>query len=116
MSNLLEETKEVLKNHSHTLHDIRFISVAERHFDEHFYYVYKNAKVTKEILESILNFNYDDGYGSQEISEGLKLVGDDFWLERHEYDGSEWWEFKELPVFDSKIEVSVEEISIKNNL
>lgn len=25
------------------------------------------------------------------------VVGDDWWLERHEYDGSEWWEFKRLP-------------------
>lgn len=24
-------------------------------------------------------------------------MGDDWWLERHEYDGSEWFELKELP-------------------
>jgi hypothetical protein len=25
------------------------------------------------------------------------VVGKDWWLERHEYDGSEWWEFKTMP-------------------
>lgn len=29
---------------------------------------------------------------------GLIVVGKDFWLERHEYDGSEWWEFKSIPM------------------
>ena len=27
----------------------------------------------------------------------LKNLGRDFWLERHEYDGSEWWEYKSIP-------------------
>ena len=27
----------------------------------------------------------------------LLIVGKDFWLERVEYDGSEWWEFKTMP-------------------
>jgi len=42
--------------------------------------------------------NYDDGFGNTEIKEDLLIVGYDWWLERHEYDGSEWWEFKTLPV------------------
>ena len=32
-----------------------------------------------------------------EIASDLLIVGKDFWLERHEYDGSEWWEHKKLP-------------------
>jgi len=31
----------------------------------------------------------------EEVS--LTVAGDDWWLERHGYDGSEWWEFKTLP-------------------
>ena len=27
----------------------------------------------------------------------LIVVGKDFWIERHEYDGSELWEFKRMP-------------------
>lgn len=33
------------------------------------------------------------------------IVGDDWWMERHEYDGSEWWEFKELPKKPTFIDV-----------
>lgn len=41
--------------------------------------------------------NYDDGYGGTEVPTDLLVVGKDFWMERHEYDGSEWWEYKEQP-------------------
>lgn len=47
--------------------------------------------------EWALDYNYDDGYGSAEVNPSLVIVGDDWWLERNEYDGSEWWEFKSLP-------------------
>lgn len=40
---------------------------------------------------------YDSGYGGQEIATDLVVVGEDWWLERGEYDGSEWWEFKTTP-------------------
>jgi hypothetical protein len=40
---------------------------------------------------------YDDGYGSPKVCQDLQVVGTDWWLERHEYDGSEWWELKEHP-------------------
>lgn len=45
----------------------------------------------------IADFEYDEGFGIQEVKDGLVIVGKDWWLERHEYDGSEWWEFKTLP-------------------
>lgn len=43
-----------------------------------------------------LNFNYDDGYGSQELF-GVVWFKDGTWLERNEYDGSEWWKHKVAP-------------------
>jgi hypothetical protein len=46
-----------------------------------------------------LDFNYDAGYGSQQL-DGLVLFNDNTWLERHEYDGSEWWEYKRCPTVD----------------
>ena len=56
-----------------------------------------HSKMTvKEFLEHA-NFEYNDGFGSEEINTELILVGKDFWLERHEYDGSEWWEYKSMP-------------------
>ena len=41
--------------------------------------------------------DYNSGYGGQEIAKDLLIVGKGFWLERHEYDGSEWWEYKSTP-------------------
>jgi hypothetical protein len=46
-------------------------------------------------LEAI-DFHYDDGYGRQEIY-GTIWFDDGSWAERGEYDGSEWWEYKECP-------------------
>ena len=43
------------------------------------------------------DFEYDCSYGGTNINTELKVVGDDWWLERGEYDGAEWWEFKKTP-------------------
>lgn len=45
----------------------------------------------------IADITYHSGFGGQEIATDLVVVGADWWLERHEYDGSEWWEYKCLP-------------------
>ena len=44
------------------------------------------------------NIEYDNSYGIPEVPEDLVVVGVDWWLERAEYDGSEWWEYKTLPI------------------
>jgi hypothetical protein len=49
---------------------------------------------------SALDFNYDCGYGGQKLF-GIVWLNDGTWLERGEYDGSEWWEHRvrpEIPV------------------
>lgn len=43
-----------------------------------------------------LDFNYDSGYGGQELY-GTVWFKDDTWAGRGEYDGSEWWEEYSLP-------------------
>lgn len=43
-----------------------------------------------------LDFEYDDGYGSQEI-DGTIWYSDGTWSDRREYDGSEWWEHQICP-------------------
>lgn len=50
-----------------------------------------------------LDFEYYDGYGRQELY-GYIWYKDGTWSEREEYDGSEWWEHKERPAFDVKVE------------
>ena len=43
-----------------------------------------------------LNFNYDDGYGSQELY-GIVWFKDGSWFKREEEDGLEWWVYTSVP-------------------
>lgn len=97
--NLLQETIEILDRHGLSLDDIRFIHTTYGDF------------VPSMGGRKFLNVDYDASYGSVHIDLNLKLVGDDWWLERHEYDGSEWWEFKKLPVFGKKVSRFVTPVS-----
>ena len=87
--NLYEETKGILKDHGKSLSDI--IWVGGRDFE-----------IFGEDFIKLANDTYDSGYGAQEVAVDLTLVGKDFWLERHEYDGAEWWEFKTVPTRPKK--------------
>lgn len=86
--NLKNETLHALKENNKNSNDVRFVG---------FSYKNKFYKVSFEEFLKIADFNYDNSYGGIEINPDLVVVGDDFWLERHTYDGSEWWEFKILP-------------------
>lgn len=49
-----------------------------------------------------LDFEYDDGFGGQEL-EGVLWFSDDTWATRGEYDGSEWWEYHKLPEIPTEL-------------
>jgi hypothetical protein len=54
---------------------------------------------TKEEFDQFLDsldFEYDNGYGSQVLF-GTVWFRDGSWMERGEYDGSEWWELRRRP-------------------
>lgn len=85
--NLLQETITILSMNGKSLKDIQFVYTDEGCF------------VPTNGCKRFLDVEYDNDFGGNEIRMDLKLVGKDFWLERHEYDGSEWWEFKQLPKF-----------------
>lgn len=50
-----------------------------------------------------LNFDYDCGYGAQYL-DGTIWYTDSTWSERFEYDGSEWWEYKQTPQIPKECE------------
>jgi len=96
MKNLLKETLEILKENNKTEEDVLWCSVTD--IDE-YHHDFENAKEGYFGFEEFKKWadkNYDSGYGGQEVHPRLFIVGKDFWLERHEYDGSEWWEFKTM--------------------
>ena len=82
--NLLKETKTELKMHGKSLKDIKWVGCDE-------------FTIPLENFVACADKEYDGGFGAQEVATDIVVVGDNWWLERHEYDGSEWWEYKELP-------------------
>ena len=91
--NLLDETLEIMEYHNKTIEDIEYIYIYEEANWSH-----KNIIYNSDSIKSLdkLNFKYDSGYGSQEIF-GWITFKDNTWLERSEYDGSEWWNFMKKP-------------------
>ena len=60
---------------------------------------------TREDLEKFLSqidFDYDSGYGGQELY-GTAWWLDGSWWTRGEYDGSEWWERHYLPIVPKEL-------------
>lgn len=84
MRNLRRETISFLKKHGKKWSDV--VGVCGNDF-----------QITKEQFLKLADKIYDSGYGVNEVAIDLKVVGKDFWLERYEYDGAEWWEYKEIP-------------------
>ena len=91
--NLLKETVEILNEHNKKQEDVLWCG--SKTFGS---FSWSN-------FEAVADVNYDNGYGSPAVAEDLVVVGSDFWLERHEYDGSEWWEFKQIPTKPAPREV-----------
>ena len=94
--NLLNETRDILLSNNKTFDDVLFVGDGSTH-----------TKMTvKEFLEHA-NVEYNGGYGIEEINTKLILVGQDFRLEQHEYDGSEWWEYKSMPNINDFVDGTV---------
>ena len=91
--NFLQETKEVLERHNKTFEDVIFVANTKT----------KTYILPEEFARRAKKINYDNGYGLTHINTYLIVVGTDFWLERHEYDGAEWWEYKEQMYIDDFI-------------
>ena len=82
--NLLKETEKILKENGKSFDDIKWIGNKDYYID-----------IDKFI--EVADTEYDDGYGRTEVALDLIIVGSNWWLERAEYDGMEWWEFKQMP-------------------
>lgn len=92
--NLLEETLEIMADHGKAASDVRWCAI-DRGYQKNdpgeMYFTWDD-------FSELADVKYDSGFGGTNVPDDMKVVGDDWWLERHEYDGAEWWEFKTLPV------------------
>lgn len=85
MINLLDETIQELADHGKTLEDVLWVG------GEHF-------TIPMESFVAAADTEYNCGFGAPEVAQDLVIVlKDGSWLERADYDGSEWWEFKKSP-------------------
>ena len=99
MTNLWEETIKVLSIYNLSWADIIYVCGNE-------------FQISKENFEEVAKVtNYDRGFGAPEIATDLKLVGDNFWFERWEYDGSEGWAYKKMPTADIPLK-TVQRLSV----
>lgn len=82
--NLLGETKSAISRSGHSTDDVRFVGSRD-----------EKLGIPWSQAEPVLDIDYDDDYGSQEIAADLVVVfTDGGFLRREEYDGSEWWEYE----------------------
>lgn len=86
--NLLTETLEALKGNGKGPQDVLWVGSHDG----------KHAVTWDEFAQNAKEIDYDSGYGGQRVPADLVVVGTDWWLERSEYDGSEWWTYKKSPI------------------
>lgn len=91
--NLLKETLEIFEKYGYREDNVSYVKVPIR--NKRFC-----ANISwEEFKENIKDINYDPGYGLQEISGQLQIVfTNGNFLERREYDGSEWWQLVCIPI------------------
>ena len=97
MPNLLDETKKIIAEKGHSVYDVHHVVVGRKGKGI--------ANISWKDFKDHADFWYDSDYGGVEIELFLKVVfknGD--WLEREEYDGAEWWVFRQ----PEKIDVTIE--------
>lgn len=92
--NLLTETENVLKQNGKTWADVKYICQGD-------------SQIPIEVYKQAADRQYDNGYGGAEVADNLYIVGKGWWMERAEYDGAEWWEFKKKPAIPKKTAESV---------
>lgn len=101
-SNLLRETIQCLSENGKSPSDVLWVGRSQYSCCGHDavgrpIHKLQSYKSTWQDFCSKADFIYNAGYGLPEIPTDLIVVGEDFWLERADYDGSEWWVFKTMP-------------------
>lgn len=92
--NFYDETYKAIVDSNHTIDDIDFFSMVI--MDNR-----KEVQFSFDDFKRNSNFYYDNGFGTAVINLSLKIIfKDGTFMERREYDGSEWWEFVQIPKKD----------------
>jgi len=100
MTNLIEELNEAITASNHTPQDIEWLGLSYGTYEiEHIILEPTKGLIALDRVEELYkDIEYNDSYGTQHL-EGLVIFNDASWLQRGEYDGSEWWEYLSTPKF-----------------
>ena len=90
--NLKDETLKCIVDIGYSLDDVLGLHIE----------AYRDGESEKFVIDDVsdfdkLDFYYDCSYGFQ-LVDGWIVFKDKSWLERDEYDGSEWWEYRKCPM------------------
>ena len=91
MSKIIKETVGHLEELGYGESDVLWVGSRDGKF----------AMSWADFKDKFKNLEYDAGYGRQEIAADLVVVGENWWLEREEYDGAECWVYKKSPKITS---------------
>lgn len=80
--------------------EVEYVKIAVRTIDRTKIY----AEGTLEEVLPLLDVEYDEEYGEQNLF-GYIWYTDGTWVERSEYDGSEWSSYKKCPSKDLKVTI-----------
>ena len=87
--NLYDETERELRSNGKSFADINYIG----------------TEITGIPIDTFIEIakktEYNGSYGAQEVAQNIMILGNGFWMTRGEYDGSEWWEYHEMPQINS---------------
>lgn len=84
--NFLEDTIKTLSKNNKTINDVLFVRTRTQQCS------------FAKFAETVKEFKYVNSFGCHEINLDLVVVGRNWWLERKEYDGTENWVFKSIPM------------------
>ena len=90
LTNFLKETSRALKEFNKTPIDVHSVVLC-----------YKGTPwaLTWSQFEVLAeDVFYNKSFGNTVVNSTLKIVGLDWWLERMDYDGEEWWKYQEHPL------------------
>ena len=92
LKNLLSETIAECEEVGKGINDIARVQWVDKNLHD--------VKCTwKTFADAVRYIEYDSGFGAPMIDVSLAVVfKDGTWMERAEYDGAEWWEYKMCPV------------------
>jgi len=87
-TNFLEETLEDIQGNEQTVESVKWVGSIDGDFS-----------ISFEEFKKLADFEYDSDLGGAEICPMLVIVfNDGSWIERNEFNGSSWWEYKKTPV------------------